>query len=260
MREWAARTAAVGAQGLRQARSNGRRQACGAISWWMAFGSPRAGRVGAHGRGHLEQRHRDLPQPLDALGRGEEGVIAAHRVVDQPLVGLEHLGLATRLVQRELEAQLVELHARPRPLAVERERELRGVGQVEGEVVRAVGADAGAGREHALGRLAEGDGDDARALGHALARPQVERHTGPAPVVDLATERDEGLGLGVGRHPGLVAVADVLAPHDVAGSTGRIERNTLFFSSLIAPGSSSVGGSMAMNASTWNRWVTTMSR
>jgi hypothetical protein len=44
-----------------------------------------------------------------------------------------------------------------------------------------------------------------------------------------------------------------------AGSIGSIDRKTLFFSSLIALGSSAVGGSIAMNASTWNRWVTTMS-
>ena len=43
-------------------------------------------------------------------------------------------------------------------------------------------------------------------------------------------------------------------------SMGSSDRNTLFFSSLIARGSREVGGSMAMKASTWNRWVTTMSR
>ena len=41
---------------------------------------------------------------------------------------------------------------------------------------------------------------------------------------------------------------------------GRIERNTLSFSSLIGSGASEVGGSMAVNASTCIRWVTTMSR
>ncbi len=44
------------------------------------------------------------------------------------------------------------------------------------------------------------------------------------------------------------------------GSIGSIDRKTLFFSSEIANGSSAVGGSIAVNASTWNRWVTTMSR
>jgi hypothetical protein len=43
------------------------------------------------------------------------------------------------------------------------------------------------------------------------------------------------------------------------GSIGTIERKTLFFSSLIARGDSEVGGSIAVNARTWKRWVTTMS-
>jgi hypothetical protein len=38
-----------------------------------------------------------------------------------------------------------------------------------------------------------------------------------------------------------------------------MERKTLFFSSLMARGSSAVGGSMAMKARIWKRWVTTMS-
>ena len=40
----------------------------GAISWWMAFGPHEPGGYGAHRRRVLEQRHRQLPQPLDALG------------------------------------------------------------------------------------------------------------------------------------------------------------------------------------------------
>ena len=70
-------------------------------------------------------------------------------------------------------------------------------------------------REHALRRLAERDRDDARAFGHALAGAQVERHAGPTPVVDLAAQRDERLGLGVRAHAGLVEVAVVLAAHDL---------------------------------------------
>ena len=38
-----------------------------------------------------------------------------------------------------------------------------------------------------------------------------------------------------------------------------MERKTLFFSSLIGPAESSVGGSMAMKPRIWKRWVTTMS-
>ena len=73
------------------------------------------------------------------------------------------------------------------------------------------------GGEHRLRRLAEGDRDDPGPLGHPLAGAQVERHAGPAPVVDEALQRDERLGLGVGRDARLVVVAGVLAAHDVAG-------------------------------------------
>ena len=149
----------------------------------------------------------------------------------------------------------------PGPLAVERQRELRLFCEVEGEVVRAVGADARAGREHALGWLTERDRDDAGRLRHALSRAQVEGDAGPAPVVDLAAERDEGLVVGVRGHAGLPEVAVVLPAHDLrrarsAGANGRpcsSPRRSV-------RGASSVGGSIAMNASTWNRWFTTMSR
>ena len=37
---------------------------------------------------------------------------------------------------------------------------------------------------------------------HALAGAQVERDAGPAPVVELGLDRDEGLGTAVGGIPG----------------------------------------------------------
>ena len=201
---------------LRQPRSNGRRQACGATNWWIAFGPHEPTEYGRTGGGSVSSGVERLPQPLDALGGVEQRVVAAHRVVDQPLVGLEHVGLAPGLVERELQAQLVEPHAGPGPLAVERQRQLRRVGEVERQVVGAVRADARAGREHALRRLAEGDRDDARPLGHLLAGAQVERHARPAPVVDVAAQGDERLGLRVGCNARLVAIADVLPADDLA--------------------------------------------
>ena len=117
----------------------------------------------------------------------------------------------------ELHRQLVELHAGTRALAVERQRHLRLVGQVEGEVVRALGADVGPLGEHRQRWLLERDRDDPRALGELLAGAQVERHAGPAPVVDLDPQRHEGLGVGVVGDLLLAAVAGVLAAHDVVG-------------------------------------------
>ena len=63
-----------------------------------------------------------------------------------------------------------------------------------------------------------------------------------------------------GATPGIVAIALVLARATTwVTSSGRMERKTLFFSSLMATGSRAVGGSMAMKARIWKRWVTTMS-
>ena len=64
-------------------------------------------------------------------------MIAAHRIEDQPLVGFQHIADLAGVVHRELQAVLVEPHARARPLAVERQRSARRVGEVEGQVIRA---------------------------------------------------------------------------------------------------------------------------
>src|SRR5262245_64501454 len=96
--------------------------------------SPRSGPVRPNGWRILQQRDRLLPEALDALGGAEQRVIAAHRVVDEAFVGLEQIGAAPGLVKRELQALLVEDHARSGPLAVEREREFRRVCKIEREV------------------------------------------------------------------------------------------------------------------------------
>ena len=75
-------------------------------------------------------------------------------------------------------------------------------------------------REHALRRFAEGDRDDPLALSHALAGAQEERHARPAPIVDEAFERDEGLGVGFRIDARLLAVAYELAAHSIP----RIDR------------------------------------
>src|SRR6516165_10715796 len=87
-------------------------------------------------------------------------------------------------------------------------------------MVRALRADTRPLREHAFGRFAEGNGDDALALRQPLAGAQEERHAGPAPIVDRAFQRDEGLGIGLGVDAGLGTVARVLPAHDML----RIDR------------------------------------
>ena len=78
------------------------------MSWWIAFGPHEPGGYGRTGGGFsssgFDRSHRlSMPSALR-----EQRVVAAHRVVDQPLVRLEQVGGAPGLVQRELQALLVE--------------------------------------------------------------------------------------------------------------------------------------------------------
>jgi len=75
-----------------------------------------------------------------------------------------------------------------------------------------------------------------------------ERNAGPAPVVDEALQRDEGLGIGLRVDAVFGSVADVLPANDIGRLNRIMLRKTLFFSSLMGFGSSEVGGSIAMNA------------
>src|SRR6516225_4307159 len=47
------------------------------------FRPPISGGIKPDRRRRLEQRHRHLPKPLDALGGREQRMVAAHRVEDQ---------------------------------------------------------------------------------------------------------------------------------------------------------------------------------
>src|SRR6185437_6204304 len=53
--------------------------------------APAAGRVRLDRRRGVQQRHRSLPEALDAVRRGEQRVVTAHRVEHQPLVRLQNV-------------------------------------------------------------------------------------------------------------------------------------------------------------------------
>ncbi len=90
------------------------------------------------------------------------------------------------------------------------------------------------GGEDIVRRFLEVDDDLRQLLRHALAGTQVERHTGPAPVANVGTQGDEGLGvaLGIGilffevaRHGLAFAVpGNVLATHHLGGQAFRADR------------------------------------
>ena len=86
--------------------------------------------------------------------------------------------------------------------------------------------------------VAEIDDDLGQAFLHAFAGAQEERHAGPAPVVDLGLDGDEGFGLAAGRNALLLQVADhrlashgaglVLAAHGLVGHILLAERAQRF--------------------------------
>ena len=117
---------------------------------------------------------------------------------------------------REGHGRLVQVDPRAGLLGQEALRDRAGVAELDHELVRPLrGPLAAREPEHAQRRLPERERDGLPALGHALAGAQVERHAGPAPVVDLHLERDERLRLRALRDALLVAVALVLPPDDV---------------------------------------------
>ena len=107
-------------------------------------------------------------------------------VVDEPLVGLEHVVAGAGLVECELQGQLVQPHAGS-PLARRTARAWtgpRGQGQVPGPAPRPPSPPGTCSSAVPARRS-----DDARALRDPLAGPQVERHPRPPPVVDRPRHR-----------------------------------------------------------------------
>ena len=79
-----------------------------------------------------------------------------------------------------------------------------------------------------MGRFLEGDGDLARPRPQPLARPQIEGRPLPAPVRDMAFQRDIAFGprcriLAVLDITALPAPGQILPPHDILGAH-RIQR------------------------------------
>ena len=96
-----------------------------------------------------------------------------------------------------------------------------------------------------------------------FAGPEVERHAGPTPVVDLKLHRDIGLDVRIRRHIGFLPIGLAFLPSTVpapywprttaAGLTAGIAASTSAFLERIAAASKPVGGSIATIESNVNR-------
>src|ERR1700760_4781844 len=103
---------------------------------FQRFRAPRSRPVALDRRRALEQRRRDLPQPLDPVGACEERAVAEERVVDQALVRLKLVGGAERVVVAELHPRRAELECRARNLGEEARADAAGLGDLEDQLVR----------------------------------------------------------------------------------------------------------------------------
>ena len=99
-----------------------------------------------------------------------------------------------------------------------------------------------------------------------LAGTQIERHAGPAPVVDVEPHRDERLGARVRRDVRLRSGSPSYCPRttsrrDIVGaSAAGTACSTFTFSSRTSSARNEIGGSIATSVSSWNMWFCTMSR
>src|SRR5580658_7364614 len=84
-------------------------------------------------------------------------------------------------------------------------------------MVTALPADPRPSEEHTLGRFPERNRNNPLALGKPLPGTQEERHPGPAPVVDLALQRDERFGIRLRIDAFLGPVSGILPAHDILG-------------------------------------------
>src|SRR4030095_6411374 len=137
-----------------------------------------------HRRWGVEQRLHDPPGLLDAVLPREAGAVADHRRLEQHLVGRRALTALFRELHVELDpcpARLVgpvRWHEEPDPgRRVELDHELVGL--------RLAVDDA----EAHLWWMLEDEPELGLQDGEALAGPDEERNTRPAPVVDVETQR-----------------------------------------------------------------------
>ena len=210
----------------------------------------------AYGRGAavvvrpgVQDRLDPAPGLLLLVAAHEQVEPAGDHVEQQALVGADALGgeAPCRSRGRANTGASVSLLA-PAPLAGQQVQLEAVFGlQLDHQLVGAVAA-----REDRVRRRPEVDDDLRVARRQALAGAQVERHAGPAPVLHLGAQRDEGLGAAAGaapcpprgspapRLPSTVPARywpRTTSRPTLSGVNGLSERSTLSFSSRIASAS-----------------------
>ncbi|MNW55569.1 hypothetical protein D3C74_332440 [compost metagenome] len=136
---------------------------------------------------------------------GEEGRIAAERVINQVLVSLWHI--ATALVRSDQDLREILL--------------LRFAFRIQAQVNAFIRADfkhqqvrgaAVVGRSNLLNRLPEFNDDPRRFLLHAFAGADIKRNPPPEIIFDLQLGSDKRVVMGILRDSGFVLVANDRLP------------------------------------------------
>src|SRR6266508_1426131 len=205
----------------------------------------------------------DPPLLLDLVGAREERRVAAQRIEDQALVGLGE-ACAKRAAVEEVHVHRAHGHALAGHLDADAERDALVRLHVDREHVRAQTVRL---HEERMRRALELHGDRRLAPREPLAGAHVEGRVGPAPVLDPELRRDVRLGRRLGVDAFLLAVAGDHLPSTYPGpycprtaASSSVARSTLTFSFRTASASKSIGGSIAVSATSWSRWFWKMSR
>src|SRR4051794_5403924 len=176
-----------------------------------------------------DDRVDDAPRLLDLVGPGEQRRVALECVEDERLVRVGRVHAERRPV-REVHRHRPDVEPQTRDLGPEAQHDPLVRLDADREQVR-VGLDALL-LEQSMRDIPVLDCDLGRALRQAFASPDIERHSGPAPVVDRQLRRHERLGLGRRVDLLLVAVTGhlrrgapawaVLATDDIAMRARRL--------------------------------------
>src|ERR687889_77630 len=159
-------------------------------------------------------RVQDLPRPFGLVRPNKKRRIAEQEVEEEALVGVRNLFKERRAIE-EVHVDRSDREPRTGDLSPYLHRDpLLGLDAHHQDVRLYL---PGPGKRRVRCRL-ELDGDLRDPLRQPLARPDVERHSRPPPVVYKKLSRDVRLGRRVRRHVLLLAISrNLLAPHPAPG-------------------------------------------